>query len=100
MINMRLNKIIHAPVITEKSLADKAALNNFTFKVNRKASKGAIADAVKELFGVDVLNVRTMVMPGKPKRLRRTHLFTKSSAWKKAVVTIKEGQKIELFPEG
>lgn len=96
---MQLNKIIYRPVITEKSLSSKAMHNRYVFRVSRSASKGAIADAVRELFNVDVINVNTAVMVGKPKRLKRSHLFTKQQTWKKAVVTVKEGQKIDLFPE-
>ncbi len=96
---MQLNKVIHAPIITEKALADKASHNRYTFRVNRKATKGSISDAVHELFNVEVLDVRTSIIVGKPKRLRRTSGVVKTATWKKAIVTLKKGQKIDLFPE-
>ena len=98
---MRISKVAQKPIITEKSVAF-AETNRYVFKVERKASKYAIAQAIAETFGVDVLEVNTMIMPGKKRRIRdpKKLKFTKTSSWKKAVVRIKEGQKIELFPEG
>lgn len=93
---MRLSNIIENPIITEKGVA-LTELDRYVFRVNRKASKGAIADAVKEMFGVDVVDVRTMIMPGKKRRVRGTQRFMKTKSWKKAIVTIKSGQKIDMF---
>lgn len=93
---MRINNVIKTPIITEKSLAD-ADLGRYTFKVDLAASQGTITQALKELFGVDAVEVRTMVMPGKRKRILRTNRFTKTGKWKKAIAILKSGQKIDLF---
>ena len=95
---MKINKSRHKPIISEKSL--RLGVNNeYVFRVNLKASKNAVAAAVEDLFNVDVTKVRTMIVPGKKKRVGKTRIFTKTPKWKKAVVKLKEGQKIKLFPE-
>jgi len=93
---MRLSNIIERPIITEKGIKH-TELDRYLFRVNRKASKGAIADAVHDMFDVDVIDVRTMIMPGKKRRVKGTNKFMKTQSWKKAVVTIKDGQKIAMF---
>lgn len=96
---MRLSKIIKQPIITEKSVAQQAQHNRYVFKVDLKANKKQIAREVKNMFDVEVEDVRTMVVPGKKRRKRGTNQFTRSSPWKKAVVTIKAGQQIEMFSD-
>jgi len=78
-------EIIIAPVITEKS-NDEMQMGKYTFEVNKKATKVEIANAVEKLFGVKVLNVNTMTVRGKTKRVR--YVEGKTSDWKKAIVTI------------
>ena len=82
---MRPEEIIIAPVITEKS-NDELQEGKYTFKVNKKATKVEIANAVEKLFNVKVLNVNTMTVKGKTKRVR--YVEGKTSDWKKAIVTI------------
>lgn len=82
---MRPEDIIIAPVVTEKS-NDEIQFGKYTFKVNKKATKVEIAKAVENLFGVKVLNVNTMMVKGKEKRVGRN--IGKTSDWKKAIVTI------------
>ena len=82
---MRPEDIIVAPVVTEKS-NDEIQFGKYTFKVNKKATKVEIAKAVENLFGVKVLNVNTMMVKGKEKRVGRS--IGKTSDWKKAIVTI------------
>ena len=78
-------EIIIAPVVTEKS-NDGLQEGKYTFKVNKKATKVEIAKAVEKLFEVKVLNVNTITVKGKEKRVGR---YTgKTSDWKKAIVTI------------
>lgn len=77
--------IIIAPVITEKS-NDGLSEGKYTFKVNKKATKVDIARAVEKLFEVKVLNVNTITVKGKEKRVGRS--IGKTSDWKKAIVTI------------
>ena len=78
-------EIIMAPVITEKS-NDEMQMGKYTFEVNKKATKVEIAKAVEKLFNVKVLNVNTMTVKGKTKRVR--YVEGKTSDWKKAIVTI------------
>ena len=77
--------IIIAPVVTEKS-SDGIAEGKYTFKVNKKATKIDIKRAVEKLFEVKVLNVTTITVKGKEKRVGRN--VGKTSDWKKAIVTI------------
>lgn len=82
---MRPEDVIIAPVITEKS-NDGMQEGKYTFEVNKKATKVDIANAVEKLFEVKVLNVSTMTVKGKQKRVGRYE--GKTSDWKKAIVTI------------
>jgi len=86
--------IIIRPVISEKSY-DMIAHNRYTFEVAKTASKPQIAQAVTEIFGVTVTSVNTMNVTGKPRRVRIAKGKTRD--WKKAVVTLKEGDTIEFF---
>ncbi len=87
--------IIIAPVITEKSMSGIAG-KKYTFKVAKDANKYQIADAVKELFKVDVAKVNTVNVRGKAKRMGRYEGTTAS--YKKAIVTLKPDSKpIEFF---
>jgi large subunit ribosomal protein L23 len=91
---VKASEIIIKPIITEKSM-DGVANKRYTFKVMKKATKPEIAAAVEEMFGVKVASVNTIVMPAKQKRLG-VHIG-KTSEWKKAIVTLKEGSKSIAF---
>jgi len=95
---MRLTNILLKPIVTEKSF-DLSNKGVYVFKVNLKATKDSVAEELKKLYGVDAVEVRTIVLPGKKKRMAQSRLQTKSSKWKKALVKLKEGQKIDLFPK-
>jgi len=86
--------IIIRPVISEKSY-EMIELNRYTFEVAKTASKPQIAEAVSEIFGVAVTRVNTINVTGKPRRVRAAKGKTRD--WKKAVVTLKEGDAIEFF---
>jgi len=86
--------IIIKPVLTEKSM-DLQAENKFLFLVDRKANKTEIKNAIEKIFSVDVVKVNTMNVKGKPKRMGKFE--GKTSDRKKAIVTLKEGQTIQLF---
>lgn len=87
--------IILGPVISEKSTALAEVAGKYAFEVAASANKQEIKNAVQLLFKVKVREVRTLVMHGKVKRVGR---FTvKRSNWKKALVTLAEGQKIDFF---
>lgn len=87
--------VIKSPVVTEKSTLLTAAANKVVFLVDLKANKKDIKEAVEKAFNVKVLDVNTQRVPGKIKRLGK--YAGRSSTRKKAYVTLKEGQKIELF---
>ncbi len=94
---MEARDIIIAPMITEKSMAG-TALNQYSFEVRREATKTQIRHAVAEIFKVEVLAVNTINVGGKQKNFARRGVRThgRQPDWKKAVVTLKAGQKIEL----
>jgi large subunit ribosomal protein L23 len=90
-----LYEVIRRPIISEKSTALAEVGNRYAFEVASQANKQEIRDAVQRLFNVKVLKVNTMVMHGKVKRVGRFE--TKRSNWKKALVTLAQGQKIDFF---
>jgi large subunit ribosomal protein L23 len=87
-------QVIVSPVISEKSYALMAD-GKYTFRVNDRAHKTQIAQAVEQVFGVTVAQVRTSRVRSKPKR-RGVHAG-RTRAWKKAVVELVPGDRIELF---
>ncbi len=88
-------KLLRTPHLTEKTVTQKEADNQITFTVDRRANKIEIKRAIEATFKVTVLTVNTMNFKGKKKRLGR---FTgRRPDWKKAVVTLKAGDKIEYF---
>jgi len=86
--------ILIRPVVTEKSMA-LLAENKYTFYVDPKATKTDIKNAVEKVFNVKVLKVNTLRVKGKVKRVRRA--LGKAPDRKKAVVTLRPGDKIEIF---
>jgi len=92
---MRVSNVVEKPIVTEKTMALEID-SKYVFRVNLRSSKGAIANEINRLYGVDVDSVSTMIMPGKKRRIMGTKRFTKTKKWKKAVVKVKAGQKIEL----
>jgi large subunit ribosomal protein L23 len=87
--------IILEPLTTEKTTRSRHASNEVAFVVARDANKIEIRNAVRELFDVDVVTVRTVRVPGKVKRLGRSE--GRRPGYKKAIVKLKEGQTIEFF---
>lgn len=87
-------EIIIKPVVTEKSV-DLMQENKYCFKVAKDANKIEIKNAIEEIFKVTVVNVNTVNVHGKMKRMGRTQ--GKTASWKKAVVTLREGDSIEVF---
>lgn len=88
-------KIIINPVITEKTTKQKAEANTVSFKVHIDATKEDILEAVRSIFNVKVLDVRTIKMKGKPKRMGR--FLGRRPQWKKAIVKLAQGEKIPYF---
>ncbi len=88
-------RIIRKPLVTEKSTQLKDSSNQYAFEVDRKANKIEIQSAVERLFKVKVVDVRTSNVLGKMKRLGRK--YGKRPDWKKAIITLKEGDRIDFF---
>lgn len=87
-------EIVHRPLVTEKSVSERS-LSRYHFEVEMQATKPAIREAVEKFFKVKVIDVKTMKVPGKKRRFGR-HVGYKPS-WKKAVVTLAEGQTIKAL---
>ena len=94
-MNPKTYRILKRPLVTEKSTTEKDQRNKLFFEVDRRANKIEIKEAVEKIFKVNVLDVATLSMKGKMKRAGRH--FSKSPDWKKAMVTIKPGQRVEFF---
>jgi large subunit ribosomal protein L23 len=87
-------QIIKKPLHSEKSVEDRESANSYHFRVDKKANKIQIKEAVEKLFDVKILSVKTMNRSGK-KRKYKNKIY-KTSSWKKAVVTLKDGDRIDL----
>ncbi len=96
MAELHLYDMLVRPVVSEKSNVQAEDLNQYVFEVASNANKIQIKEAVETIFDVTVTNVNTMVMPAKRgKRGRNWYVRTKQ--WKKAVVTLADGDSIELY---
>ena len=92
---MTIYEVIKKPLITEKSMLSRGVFPCYAFVVDRRAGKTQIRQAVEKLFGVHVVSVNTAVVPGKSRKVGR---FTgMRPTWKKALVVLKEGEKIPVF---
>ncbi|MBK9098021.1 MAG: 50S ribosomal protein L23 [bacterium] len=94
-----MHQILISPLITEKMTNITADKGKYGFLVNPKANKIQIAKAIEEKFNVHVTDVKTINHQGKTKtQFRKSGRFTgKTAKYKKAIITLKEGEKIELF---
>jgi large subunit ribosomal protein L23 len=93
---MQPEQVIKRPIIlTEKGSLLRETQNKYLFEVHREANKIEIKQAVETLFDVHVQDVNTLVMRGKSRRMGRGRAQTKN--WKKAIVTLQEGETIEFF---
>jgi len=91
---MHYYQVLRRPVVTEKSMGQTSE-GKYTFEVAREANKVQIKEAVQKIFKVHVTAVNVDTVPGKRRRSRRAIGY--SNPWKKAVVSIKPGEKIEFF---
>lgn len=89
-----LTRVLVRPVVTEKT-TDMGESHKYVFEVATAANKNEIKQAVERFFGVKVVGVRTMNVKGKPKRLGRFEGYR--ADWKKAIVTVGDGDKIDMF---
>lgn len=94
-MNSAYNVIVR-PIVSERSF-DLMGQNKYTFEVAKQAPKEEIAAAVEKLFGVHVLKVNTINVKPKTKRVR--YVAGQTRSWKKAIVTLAEGDSIELFAQ-
>ncbi|HTO95506.1 MAG TPA: 50S ribosomal protein L23 [Myxococcales bacterium] len=88
-------EVVQRPLLTEKGTRLKEEANQYLFRVARTATKIEIKQAIEQLFKVKVAEVRTLRVQGKVKRMGR--FAGRRAAWKKAIVTLKAGQSIELY---
>jgi large subunit ribosomal protein L23 len=93
-MNLVARDIIIKPVVTEKSSSLMEG-NKYTFEVHRSANKIQVRQAIEEIFKVKVLSVNTLNVGGKPKRMGA--FIGKTRSWKKAIVAVAAGQRIEFF---
>lgn len=91
---MNIFEVLRRPVITEKN-TDLVAANKYVFEVMKEANKTQIKAAVEKAFKVTVLSVNVVMVPSKPRGFGR--LRGQRPSWKKAIVTLKPGDKIEIF---
>jgi large subunit ribosomal protein L23 len=90
--------IIRRPIITEKSNYLSSALNQYVFEVDTKATKTMVKEAIETIFDVKVVRVNVMIVPAKQSRsMQSRRMRTRTSAYKKAIVTLAEGERIPIF---
>tara|TARA_B100000614_G_scaffold254464_1_gene269859 strand:- start:1227 stop:1514 length:288 start_codon:yes stop_codon:yes gene_type:complete len=92
---MREYDILRGPVVTEKTTLQKELHNQITFKVDKRANRVEIKDAIEKAFNTQVKQVRTVQVKGKVKQ--RGRIVGKRNDWKKAIVTLMPGQRIDFF---
>jgi|ERR1700733_5848545 large subunit ribosomal protein L23 len=96
---MKLSDVLVKPILTEKANAQQDKLRRYAFRVDRKANKLEIKKAVEEFYGVTVVNVNTSVVPAKNKTrfTKAGYVQGRKPAYKKALVTVREGETIDLY---
>src|ERR1700712_2994325 len=96
---MNPTEVLIRPILTEKANAQQEKLRRYAFKVNRKANKLEIKKAVEQFYGITVINVNTVVVPSKVRsRSTKAGVITgRKSGYKKALVTVAEGDSIDLY---
>jgi large subunit ribosomal protein L23 len=92
---MNANTIIKRPILTEKLSKGKDEVNRYAFEVDIRANKLEIKRAIEEAFKVKVMKVNTLTMPGKTRRLGGRQ--AEKQPWKKAIATLKAGDRIEVY---
>jgi large subunit ribosomal protein L23 len=96
---MKLSEVLIKPILTEKANAQQEKLRRYAFRVNRKANKLEIKKAIEEFYGVTVTDVNTNVVPGKSKTrsTKAGYIQGRTSAYKKALITVGEGEIIDMY---
>ena len=96
MADLHIYDVLRRPVVSEKTAVLTDEKNQYVFEVADEANKIQIKEAVEVIFEVEVVKVNTMIVPAKRGR-RGRNWYMRSRQWKKAIVTLAEDQKIELF---
>ncbi len=96
---MKSSEVLIKPILTEKANKQQEKLRKYSFKVSRKANKLEIKKAVEQFYGVNVIDVNTLVVPAKNKsKMTKTRMIEGlKSGYKKAMVTIAAGEEIDLY---
>lgn len=96
---MKLSEVLIKPIVSEKSNKLSDSRRTYAFRVSRKANKLEVKKAIEEFYGVSVVDVNTMVVPGKSKsRFTKAGFISgQKPAYKKAYVTVGEGETIDLY---
>ncbi len=93
-----IQEILRRPLVTEKSSWQSNKLRQYSFEVTGNATRTMVKDAVETMFDVQVVRVNVLKMPAKRGRRARSHrLLVRKSGFKKAIVTLAEGQSLEIF---
>jgi large subunit ribosomal protein L23 len=96
---MKISEVLIKPILTEKANAQQEKLRRYAFKVARKANKLEIKKAIESFYGVTVMDVNTAVVPAKTKArsTKSGFIVGRKPAYKKAMVTVAEGETIDLY---
>jgi large subunit ribosomal protein L23 len=94
---MEAREVLRRPLLTEKATVSRELRNEYAFEVNAQANKIQIKNAIEKEFNVKVADVRTIMVLGKVKR--QGYTMGRRAGWKKALVTLKPGNTIELFEQ-
>ncbi len=96
---MKLSDVLVKPILTEKANAQQEKLRRYAFRVDRRANKLEIKKAVEDFYGVNVVDVNTVVVPGKNKTrfTKAGYVQGRKPSFKKALVTVAEGETIDLY---
>ena len=90
-------EVIIRPIDTEKTRYQASELGQYTFEVDRRANKIEVKRAIEAIYDVDVVAVNVMVVPAKASSRRGRRRIVRRSLWKKAIVTVAEGQRLDVF---
>lgn len=94
---LHIYEVLKRPIVTEKSTYLSNELGQYVFEVDSRANKHQVKEAVETVFDVDVVDVNILNMPAKRARRRNRRIATRQPGWKKAIVTLAEGQRLQLF---
>jgi large subunit ribosomal protein L23 len=93
-----LYDVLRRPLVTEKSSYQSGTLNQYSFIISDSATRSQVKDAIETLYDVNVVRVNVINVPAKRgRRLRSRRLLVRKPAYKKAIITLAEGQRLEIF---